>query len=409
MKTDIQPLIPALRFPGFYRSLENLELSKITSYVDYRGRGPNKTENGIFLVTAKNIKKGFIDYDCSKEYIKESDYGNVMSKGTPIIGDVLFTTEAPLGNVAQVDDANIALAQRVIKFRGKEKIHNGYILFYMLSTVFQKTILKKAIGTTVQGISGRELHKIKISFPSLPEQQKIASFLTIIDSRIQALEKRKSSLEKYKKGVMQKIFTQEIRLKDIDGKDFPEWEEKKLGEVAKFSKGRGLSKNDIDENGINDCIRYGELYTDYCETIASVKSRTNLKKQDCVLSEINDVIIPASGETHLDIATASCVLVEGVILGGDLNIIKSNLNGVYLAYLLNSKLKNQVARLSQGSSVVHLYSKQLCKLNIIYPSQTEQTHIANFLTAIDKKIALVNEQIEKTKTYKKGLLQKMFV
>ena len=170
-----------------------------------------------------------------------------------------------------------------------------------------------------------------------------------------------------------------------------------------------MSKNDIDENGINDCIRYGELYTDYCETIASVKSRTNLKKQDCVLSEINDVIIPASGETHLDIATASCVLVEGVILGGDLNIIKSNLNGVYLAYLLNSKLKNQVARLSQGSSVVHLYSKQLCKLNIIYPSQTEQTHIANFLTAIDKKIALVNEQIEKTKAYKKGLLKKMFV
>ena len=93
MKTDIQPLIPALRFPGFNRSLENLELSKITSYVDYRGRGPNKTENGIFLVTAKNIKKGFIDYDCSKEYIKESDYGNVMSKGTPIIGDVLFTTQ----------------------------------------------------------------------------------------------------------------------------------------------------------------------------------------------------------------------------------------------------------------------------------------------------------------------------
>jgi len=259
------------------------------------------------------------------------------------------------------------------------------------------------------GLNAEEYKALEINLPSLPEQQKIASFLTTIDSRIQALEKKKSSLEQYKKGVMQKIFTQEIRFKDEDGKAFPEWEEKKLGEVAKFSKGRGLSKNDIDENGINDCIRYGELYTDYCETIASVKSRTNLKKQDCVLSEINDVIIPASGETHLDIATASCVLTEGVILGGDLNIIKSNLNGVYLAYLLNSKLKNQVACLSQGSSVVHLYSKQLCKLYIICPSQTEQTHIANFLTALDNKIALVNEQIEKTKAYKKGLLQKMFV
>ena len=116
-----------------------------------------------------------------------------------------------------------------------------------------------------------------------------------------------------------------------------EWENKTLGKVATFSKGKGISKTDIDENGYLECIRYGELYTYYGETINNIKSKTNLNKDGLVLSEYNDVIIPASGETQTDIATASCVLKDGVALGGDLNIIKTKLNGVFLSYYLNSK------------------------------------------------------------------------
>jgi len=408
MKTDIQPLIPALRFPGFNRSLENLELSKITSYVDYRGRGPNKTENGIFLVTAKNIKKGFIDYDCSKEYIKESDYGNVMSKGTPIIGDVLFTTEAPLGNVAQVDDANIALAQRVIKFRGKEKIHNGYILFYMLSTVFQKTILKKAIGTTVQGISGRELHKIKISFPSLPEQQKIASFLTTIDSRIQALEKKKSSLEKYKKGVMQKIFTQEIRFKDEDGKAFPEWEEKKLGESTKYYDGTHQTPKYVDKGirfySVEHLTADQFLKTKFISESVYLKEnkRVKLEKGDILMTRIGDI-----GTVKLINWDVKASFYVSLALIKDSNEFKSE----YLSHFFRSIFfqKELWRRTIHVAFPKKINLGEIGKCNLILPLIKEQTHIANFLTAIDKKIALVNEQIEKTKAYKKGLLQKMFV
>jgi type I restriction enzyme S subunit len=193
---------------------------------------------------------------------------------------------------------------------------------------------------------------------------------------------------------------------------FPEFEDKwiktELGKVAKFSKGKNLSKNDILENGLNECIRYGELYTTYSETISDVYSKTNLKLEDSVLSEANDVIIPASGETQLDIATASCILKKGIIIGGDLNIVRTTNNGVFLSYYLNSAKKFDIAKLSQGSSVIHLYSKQLSSLIINLPKLDEQVKIASFLSDIDSKINLQIEKRDLLVQYKKGIIDKIF-
>lgn len=193
---------------------------------------------------------------------------------------------------------------------------------------------------------------------------------------------------------------------------FPEfeggWKSNKFGDIASFSKGKGLSKSDIDESGDLECIRYGELYTHYNEVIDSVISRTNAPKTKLILSEADDVIIPASGETQIDIATASCVRKSGVALSGDLNIIKSKLNGVFLAYYLNNKKKLDIARLSQGISVVHLYSSQLKSLTLNFPDDEEQQKIANFLTAIDQRITLLKEKKAALEDYKKGLMQKIF-
>ena len=193
---------------------------------------------------------------------------------------------------------------------------------------------------------------------------------------------------------------------------FPEfkgdWKLYTLGNIAKFSKGKGISKSQIDENGLYECIRYGELYTVYGETIKYVRSRTNLSKNDLIFSESNDVIIPASGETQLDIATASCVLKDGVALGGDLNIIKTDNSGVFLAYYLNSSKKEDIASLAQGVSVVHLYSSQLATLNINLPSLPEQTRIAHFLSAVDEKLHSLKEKKALLEEYKKGMMQKIF-
>lgn len=201
-----------------------------------------------------------------------------------------------------------------------------------------------------------------------------------------------------------KTNTPALRFPEFSG----EWEEKKLDEIAKFSKGRGVSKSDITPDGATECIRYGQLYTHYGETIKNVISRTNVDHKELILSEYNDIIIPASGESEIDIATASCVLKSGVALGGDLNIIKTENNGVYLSYYLNNRKKKEIASMAQGIAVVHLYSSQLKTLNIKLPTLPEQQKIAAFLTAVDTRI----DQLTRKKTllaqYKKGIMQQLF-
>lgn len=199
----------------------------------------------------------------------------------------------------------------------------------------------------------------------------------------------------------------ELRFPEFDG----DWNTKSLGnpDVAAFFKGKGISKNDIVEDGATPCIRYGELYTEYNEVIDEVKSSTNVPVDELVLSEEFDVIIPASGETVIDIATASCVLKSDIALGGDLNIIRPNtLNGLFLAYYLNNAKKRNIARLAQGISVIHLYKNHLKSLNLNIPEPDEQQKIANFLKAIDKRIKLLKAKKEALEDYKTSIMQKLF-
>ena len=182
---------PEIRFKGYTDEWEQRKLIEVCDYVDYRGKTPTKTENGIFLVTAKNVKDGFIDYETSKEYISENAYEEVMRRGKPEIGDVLITTEAPCGNVAQVNKADIALAQRIIKYRGHiGVVDNTYLKYYLLSPEFQKILNAKSSGGTVQGIKGSILHQQKIIYPSYEEQKKIGQHMDSLDHLI-TLHQRK--------------------------------------------------------------------------------------------------------------------------------------------------------------------------------------------------------------------------
>lgn len=287
--------------------------------------------------------------------------------------------------------------------------NNSNEFVYYIIKNNKKELIKKASWSTFLEISKNEMSKLSFFFPTFLEQQKIASFLSSIDEKIENIKERKKNLEAYKKWVMKKIFSQELRFKYKNWKKFGEWEEKKLGEVAIFLKWKWLSKSDITEDWINKCVRYWELYTDYNEKIEKIKSRTNMDLWISVLSKINDVLIPASWETQIDIATTSCILEEGVILWWDLNIIRWSGNWIFLSYYLNSFKKKDIAKLAQWNSVVHLYSSQLQHLKIKLPSLPEQQKISDFLSSIDENLEKVNEQLKKIKEFKKGLLQGMFV
>ena len=195
-----------------------------------------------------------------------------------------------------------------------------------------------------------------------------------------------------------------MRFPEFEG----EWKWHKLGNVANISKGFGISKDQISEKG-QSCILYGELYTKYkSEVIQTVLSRTDINFPNLVKSKANDVIIPSSGETAIDIATARCVPFSDVLLGGDLNIIRlKNDNGSFLSYQLNSVRKQDIAKVAQGISVIHLYGDSLKKMKVSICSYEEQQKIANFLSLIDERIATQIKIIEDLKLLKSTISNRL--
>ena len=188
-----------------------------------------------------------------------------------------------------------------------------------------------------------------------------------------------------------------------------EWEEEQLDSIATLSKGIGISKEQLSEDG-EPCILYGELYTKYkSEIIKQVESKTDIDCSKLKRSKANDVIIPCSGETAVDIATARCVPFDNILLGGDLNIISLHkYDGAFMSYQLNGKRKYDIARVAQGVSVVHLYGEHLKAIKTYNPSLPEQQKIAKLLSLIDERIATQNKIIEDLKKLKSAISKQAF-
>ena len=202
-------------------------------------------------------------------------------------------------------------------------------------------------------------------------------------------------------------------MSDVPHLRFPEfsgeWEETTLGKISEITKGSGISKDQLSEQG-SPCILYGELYTKYnSEVIGVVYSRTELESSSLVKSKANDVIIPCSGETAIDISTARCIPFNNILLGGDLNIIRlKHDDGGFFAYQLNGARKKDIARVAQGVSVVHLYGENLKHIRVYHPVIEEQKKITRLLSLIDERIATQNKIIEDLKKLKSAISKQVF-
>lgn len=425
--------VPKLRFGEFDGSWQELHLADVAiiqAGFAYKSIEMSRTPKDYQLIKMSNVYQNELRLDRNPSYwdkVSKSDAKFLMKSGDIVLTLTGTVGKTDFGYTAQIPcDGKFLLNQRLVYLRSIDGVSDPKFLLSKLRTsrFYYKFFAEAKGGTGNQANVGMsELAKIKLSYPFYPEQQKIASFLSKVDEKIALLTEKKDKLTEYKKGVMQQLFNgkwkeQEgeltfipptLRFKADDGSEFPDWEEKKLGDVATFSKGKGISKADIVEDGTTPCVRYGELYTTYNEVIDEIKSKTNLPVDELVLSRANDVIIPSSGETALDIATASCIESAGIALSGDLTIIRSKMNGAFLSFQLNTVKKLELAALAQGASVIHLYAAHLKSLKVSIPQIEEQTKIVNFLSAIDKKIGLANSELEKAKEWKKGLLQQMFL
>ena len=183
-----------------------------------------------------------------------------------------------------------------------------------------------------------------------------------------------------------------------------EWKEHAIRDIAKVEKGNGISKDQLSDKG-EECILYGELYTKYkSEIIDEVFSKTGIDSTKLTKSQFNDVLIPCSGETAEDIATARCVRKDGILLGGDLNIIRfDKQDGAFMSYQLNGKRKYDIARVAQGVSVVHLYPDHLKSVKVYIPQLEEQQKVVALLSRIDERITTQNKIIDNLQSLIKGL------
>ena len=188
-----------------------------------------------------------------------------------------------------------------------------------------------------------------------------------------------------------------------------EWKEEQLDNIATLSKGIGISKEQLSEDG-EPCILYGELYTKYkSEIIKQVESKTDINGSKLKRSKANDVIIPCSGETAVDIATARCVPFDNILFGGDLNVISLHqYDGAFMSYQLNGKRKYDIARVAQGVSIVHLYGEHLKAIKTYNPTLPEQQKIAKLLSLLDDRIDTQNKIIEDLKKLKSAIIDQLY-
>lgn len=254
--------------------------------------------------------------------------------------------------------------------------------------------------------------KIKVLIPSIDEQRKIGEYFSKLDSLITFYQRKLEQQKQLKQYFLQNMFPADgekvprIRFEGFTG----DWEQRKLGELARFSKGLGYSKSDLQPFG-TPIILYGRLYTKYETIIKDIDTFVNAN-DGAVYSQGGEVIVPASGETAEDISIASVVEKSGIILGGDLNIIhpNDNLDSTFLAISVsNGEPHRDMARRAQGKSVVHLHNDDLSQIKLRYPSLAEQHKISQYLCNIENLISSNQHKINQLQTLKKYMLQNMFI
>jgi len=269
---------------------------------------------------------------------------------------------------------------------------------------------KVSTGSLVekQRVHFSDFLEFSLALPTLEERKKIAAILSTQDKAIELQGRKIEELKRFKKGYLERMFPRKGQ--KVPEKRFPgftdDWEQRKAIDIADYSKGNGYSKGDLTDAG-TPIILYGRLYTKYQFAISEVDTFA-VPRNGAVYSQGNEVIVPASGETAEDIARASAVEKSGVLLGGDLNILRpfDFINPLFLALAIsNGEPQKELAKKAQGKSVVHIHNTDIQEVTIAYPSRTEQDRIVSVFRQLDNLITLHQRKLEEMKKQKKALMQ----
>ena len=392
-------LVPKLRFSGFTKDLKRNGFTELGKIMIGLTHTPKYIEFGKIFLSSKNISKGYIDFENVK-YISEVEYEGITKSAKPKKGDILFTrVGSNLGNpVVLEEDIEFAIFVSLGVFRTNSMAINYFLKYWMDTQIFWRQLEKKVAGGAKNNLNTTWLKEFKINIPCLSEQQKIAEFLSSVDNKIQLLEKKKEQLEQYKKGVMQKIFSQDIRFKDDNGNSYPDWEKNRIDNISICLDSKRKPLNSTERNFMRGSIPYygANGIVDYVN--------------DYLFDE-ELVLLAEDGGNFFEFANKPIAqLISGRSwVNNHAHILKAKIEFITTDFLFYSLVHKDIRRFIVGGGRVKLNKSDLMSIKLSLPCIEEQKKIANFLSAIYKKIETTSTQIDKTKEFKKGLLQQMFV
>lgn len=396
---------PKLRFKGFEEEWEEKKLEEIAN-INPKCELPNTFE----YVDLESVV-GTIMRNHRTEH-KESAPSRAQRLAQQ--GDIFYQMVRPYQRnnyFFNEDSTNYVFSSGYAQIR--PSIDSGFLFTKLQSDSFLQQVLLNCVGTSFPAINPSSLSKLEVCYPTdKTEQQRIASYFTHLDTLIEASRQKVEKYKQVKAASLQALFPQhgervpKLRFKGYER----EWKKVELGEIGTFLKGQGYSKADITDKG-TPLFLYGRLYTNYSFVTTNVDTFAN-KQEGSVISEGNEIIIPASGETAEDIVRASAILSKGIILGGDLNIIRIDTNIYDPAFVALSisygSTHNELSKSAQGKTVVHLHNSEIKKGVIKIPSLQEQHLIAQYFTNLDSLLTLEQLRYEKLQQVKRASLSQMF-
>ena len=416
---------PSIRFPEFKDDWQHTKLSELLSEAKKRNEDLKYGKDEVLSVSGE---LGIVN---QIEHLGRSYAGaSVHNYHVVETGDIVYTKSPLKANPFGIIKLNKGKAGIVSTLYAVYKVNDktcyGPWLDYYFSldantNRYLRPLVKKGAKNDMKINNAYVLHD-RIFAPSIPEQKRIASFFTVVDKKIAELKQKKALLEQYKKGIMQKIFSQELRFKparpsggDDNGKKFPKWEKKKLGEIGETY--GGLSGKSKENFGIGKpYIQYKQIFDDSKINISRFELVDIGENENQNKVQFGDVFFTVSSETPNEIGMSSVLLdeIEELYLNSFCFGFRANslseLNPYFSRYLFRSEnFRNEIIKLAQGSTRYNMSKLQLLKIEILLPCIEEQTKIANFLSAIDEKINQTETQIQQMQVWKTGLLQKMFV
>ena len=388
---------PIIRFKGYQDDWEQRKLGDIADVTKLAGfefteHVVYSDEGNVIALRGLNIKNGQLILDDVK-YIDGSNFSK-LSRSKLFIDDIMFTYVGTVGEVAIIkENDRFYLAPNVSRIRVKSDDSPKFISHYMRTDNFKNKVIFPLIATSSQpALSMENIRKFTINIPTSREEQDcLAKYFDNLDHLITLHQRKCDETKKLKKYMLQKMFPQNgEKVPEIRFSGFTDdWEQRKLEDIAEFSKGSGYSKGDLIESG-TPIILYGRLYTKYETSISEVDTYVEAK-DGSVYSKGGEVIVPASGETAEDIARAATVDKSGVILGGDLNVVSPNedINSAFLAISIShGNSQRELAKKAQGKSVVHIHNEEIKNLVVPFPANAEQNKIVEYFSNLDHLITL---------------------